>query len=131
MTDNTFHVTVRREDPWWVAVIDGVGATEARRIAELEGMVRDLIVSMRDLDDPGLLDLTWHYDLPQPAAKALEDYQHSRQALIDAERLYNTNAEQAAKALGQAHISIREAAQLMRLSFQRVQQLRARGAREA
>jgi hypothetical protein len=126
MNSDTYQVTISREEPWWVAVVDGVGATEARKIAELEDMVRDLIVVMRDLDEPSF-DLVWDYDLPSEAAEALKDYLQSRQAHQAAERRYLQDAERAAKALDAANISTREAAQLMRLSHQRVQQLRSRG----
>jgi hypothetical protein len=66
MTRDTYQVTISREDPWWVAVVDGVGATEAKKVAELEAMVRDLIVVMRDLDKPDF-DLIWGYDMPTGA----------------------------------------------------------------
>lgn len=66
MTRDTYQVTISREDPWWVAVVDDVGATEATKVAELEDMVRDLVVVMRDLDNPDF-DLLWHYDMPTGA----------------------------------------------------------------
>ncbi|HUZ38374.1 MAG TPA: hypothetical protein VMV17_18780 [Streptosporangiaceae bacterium] len=125
MTRDTYRATISREDPWWVATVEGVGATEAKKIAELEDMVRDLIVVMRDLDKPDF-DLTWDYDLPSEAAEALKDYLRSRREHEVAERRYLENAERAAKALDEAKVSTREAAQLMRLSHQRVQQLRRR-----
>jgi hypothetical protein len=69
MTRDTYQVTISREDPWWVAVVDGVGATEAKRVTDLDEMVRDLIVVMRDLDCPDF-NLIWACDLtgchPQP-----------------------------------------------------------------
>lgn len=69
MNHGTYSVTISREEPWWVAVVDGVGATEAKKIAELEDMVRDLIIVMRDLDRRGF-DLVWDHDLPAEAAEA-------------------------------------------------------------
>lgn len=104
--------------------MDGVGATEAKKIAELEGMVRDLIMVMHDLDQPDF-DLAWDYDLPAEAAEALKDFLRSRQEREAAERRYLADAERAAKALDAANVSTREAAQLMHLSHQRVQQLRS------
>jgi hypothetical protein len=61
-TRDTYQVTISREDPWWVAAVDGVGATEAKRAADLDDMVRDLIVVMRDVDDPHF-NLIWACDL--------------------------------------------------------------------
>lgn len=127
MTQDTYRVTIGREDPWWVATVDGVGATEAKRIAELEDNVCDLIMVMRDLDKPDFR-VIWDYDLPPAAAEALKDYQRSRRQHEAAERRYLQDAERAAKALDEARVSTREAAQLMCLSHQRVQQLRQRKA---
>jgi hypothetical protein len=125
MNRDTYRVTISREEPWWVAVVDDVGATEAKKIAEIEDMVRDLIIVMRDLDAPDF-DLVWDYDLPAEAADALKDYLRSRQERDAAECRYLRDAERAAKALDAANVSTREAAQLMHLSHQRVQQLRTR-----
>lgn len=125
---NGYHVTISREDPWWVAEVEGVGATEAKKIADLEDMVRDLIVVMNDLDSPDSFDLEWDYDLPSEAAEALKDYLRSKRERDEAERKYHHDALRAAKALDAASVSTREAAQLMRLSHQRVQQLRKREA---
>ena len=127
MTRDTYRVTVSREDPWWVATVDGVGATEAKKVAELEDNVRDLIMVMRDLDLPDF-HVIWDYDLPPAAVEALKDYQRSRSQHEAAERKYLEDAERAAKALDEARVSTREAAQLMRLSHQRVQQLRSKAA---
>jgi hypothetical protein len=127
MARDTYRATVTREDPWWVAVVQGVGATESKRIAELEDMVRDLIVVMRDLDTPDF-NVIWEYDLPDEAAEALKDYQRSRREHEVAEQRYNQDAERAAKALDRAKVSTREAAQLMGISHQRVQQLRRKKA---
>ncbi|MGO9220574.1 MAG: hypothetical protein ACLP5E_22860 [Streptosporangiaceae bacterium] len=128
MTRATYRATISREDPWWVAVVDGVGATESRTIADLEDMISDLIVTMRDLDVPDF-SVIYEYDLPAEAAAALNDYLRSRREHKDAERRYLEDAERAAKALDDAQVSTREAAQLMRLSHQRVQQLRRKAGR--
>jgi len=127
VTSDIYRATISREDPWWVAIVEGIGATESKTVADLEDMVRDLIVVMCDLDDPDF-NITWDYDLPAEAAEALKDYQRSRRERKAAECRYNADAERAALALGRASLSSREAAQLMGLSYQRVQQLRSRKA---
>ena len=128
MTSDNYRATISREDPWWVATVDEVGVTESKTIADLEDMVRDLIMVMRDLDGPDF-EITWDYDLPAEAADALKDYQRSRSEHRIAECKYNQDAERAALALGRAQLSSREAAQLMGLSYQRVQQLRNKARR--
>lgn len=102
--------------------------TESKTVADLEEVVRDLIVVMRDLDEPDF-GITWDYDLPAEAAEALKDYQRSKSERKAAECRYNQDAERAALALGRAKLSSREAAQLMGLSYQRVQQLRNKAGR--
>jgi hypothetical protein len=126
MNHDTYQVTVSREEPRWVAAIDGVGTAEATNIAELEPLVRDLIMVTHDLDGPDF-DLAWDYELPAEAAEALRVYLRSRQEREEAERRYLQDAGRAALALDAAHVSAREAAQLMHLSQQRVEQLRSRG----
>jgi len=128
VTSDNYRATISREDPWWVATVDGVGVTESKTIADLEDTVRDLIVVIRDLDEPDF-EIIWDYDLPAEAAEALKDYQRSRSEHKVAECRYNKNAERAAVALGRAKLSSREAAQLMGLSYQRVQQLRNKAGR--
>lgn len=134
----TYRVVVSREDPWWVAVAYGDGlpshgvATEARRIADLEDEIRDLIVlrTDRDLDMPyekAVADfvLDWSYDLPAEAAEALAEYQESKRELAEAEAKYAERMRRAAHTLGDvAHASVRDAAALMGVSHQRVSQLR-------
>jgi hypothetical protein len=83
---------VRRDDPWWVAVVDGVGATETRTVTALEDMVRDLVVVMRELDDPRTFDVRWTYDLPTEAADALRDHQKSRAGCKATERQHEQRA---------------------------------------
>ena len=99
MTRDSYRVTISREDPWWVAAVKSVGSTPAKKVAELEDMVRDLIMVMRDLDTPDF-DLVWDYDLPAKAAEALKDFLRSRGEHEAAERRYLEDAERAAKAFG-------------------------------
>jgi hypothetical protein len=135
----TYRVVVSREDPWWTAVAYGEGlpphgaATESRTIADLEDNVRDLIVlrTNADLRMPyekaaATLDLEFAYDLPDEAAEALKDYRQSKLELAQAQERYTDRAQQAASALTTtAHASLRDAAALMGISYQRVSQLLA------
>lgn len=129
MSRDVYQVTVRREDPWWVGVVQGVGATETRTIANLEEIVRDLVVVATDLslDDEFSFDLEWSYDLPAAAAAALEDYQRARQERAAIEERYEKAAVRAAESLENIRVSGRDAARIMGLSHQRVQQIRASG----
>jgi hypothetical protein len=125
MNQDSYLVTISRDQPWWVAAVDGVGTTRAKKVSELQDLVRDLIMVTRDTGKPGF-DLVWDYYLPADAAEALKDYQRSRQERTAAEHRHLNDAERAADALDAANVSTREAAQLMQLSHQRVEQLRSR-----
>lgn len=133
----TYRVVVSREAPWWTAVAYGEGlpshgaATETRTIADLEEKLRDLIVLRTDADlrqpyekAAKSFDLNWHYDLPDDAADALQDYLQSKRDLAEAQDRYASRAERAAAVLTTtAHASVRDAATLMGISYQRVSQL--------
>jgi hypothetical protein len=135
----TYRVVVSREAPWWTAVAYGEGlpphgaATETRTIADLEEKLRDLIVLRTDADlsqpyeqAAQSFDLNWHYDLPGEATEALRDYLQSKRDLAEAQDRYASQAERAAAALTTtAHTSVRDAAALMGISYQRVAQLLA------
>jgi hypothetical protein len=133
----SYRVVVSREDPWWTAVAYGEGlpphgaATETRTIAGLEDKIRDLIVLRTDADlrmpyeeAARSFDLDWSYDLPPEAAHALSEYRQSKRELAEAQDRYANRAQRAASALTTtAGASVRDAAALMGISYQRVSQL--------
>jgi hypothetical protein len=135
----TYRVAVSREDPWWVAVAYGEGlpehgaATESRTLAGLEEKIRDLIVLRTDADlsmpyDEAVrsFDLEWSWDIGTHAAAALDAYRAARIAADAAQAQYAAMAQAAAAALAaDLHASVRDAAELMGLSYQRVAQLLA------
>ena len=66
----SYTVTVSREEPWWVAVVSGLpgGATESRRLSQLETEVRDVIAGLTDSDEDAF-QLDWTYDLSPELAR--------------------------------------------------------------
>lgn len=118
-------VTVTREDGYWVAVADGVrgGATESRRLADLDTEVRDLLAGLLDVDEDRL-DLDYDFGPALGgAAEWVESFRRDRDALSAAQHDYETAQIRATRALRDAEVSLRDAAVLLELSFQRVQQL--------
>ncbi|WP_026454984.1 hypothetical protein [Saccharomonospora iraqiensis] len=126
----TYHVTVTREDGLWVAVVRDLpaGATDVERITDLETEVRDLIATLREVD-PYEFDIKWHY----------EHAGHDFSGLITTLRERERNARDAVRKrdeartiaitrLHDAGLSLREIAEILGLSHQRVQQLSARAA---
>ena len=121
----SYTVTVSREPPWWVAVIAGLpgGATEARRLDHLEVEVRDLIAGLTDSSEDAF-DLDWEYALPPELAWPVREFVEARARRQAAERDYAAAQEQAVDALTAAQVSVRDAAELLGLSYQRVAQIR-------
>ena len=127
MSAQTFDIDVTREAGYWVAVARGVraGATEARRLADLEVEVRDLLSGLLDAD-PDAMELTWHYDraLPATAVERVRSWIEAQAALDGARREYENAQTRVVEELTRADVSVRDAAVLTGLSFQRVQQVR-------
>ena len=126
---NSYDVIVSREGGFWVAVVDGVrgGATEARRLANLEVEVRDLLAGLLDAD-PDALDLRFQFApaLSPPAAKALHEYNLAAENLARTRKRYEETQREVVDELQSAKVSVRDAAYLTDLSFQRIQQLTKR-----
>ena len=123
MTNYT--VTVSREEPWWVAVVEGLpgGATESRRLDQLEVEVRDLIAGLTDTSEDDF-DLDWKYALPPALERSVRQFVRARSRREVAEREYAAAQARAVEALTAAHVSVRDAAELLGLSYQRVAQIR-------
>jgi len=122
----TYTITVSREEPWWVAVVAGLpgGATETRRLDQLETEVRDLIAGLTDVDEDAF-DLNWEYSLPPKLEEPVHRFLAAKARRQAAEQDYRAAQEQAVEALTTAHISLRDAAELLGLSYQRLAQLRS------
>lgn len=127
MAETRFDVDVMREAGYWVAVVRGVrgGATETRRLSDLDVEVRDLLSGLLDAE-PDALDLSWHYDaaLSGPAAERVEIWRRAQAQLDAARRAYEVAQTDVVSELDRDRVSVRDAAALTGLSFQRVQQVR-------
>lgn len=125
----SYTVTVSREEPWWIAVVGGLpgGATEARRLSQLETEVRDLIAGLTDSSEDAF-ELDWTYNLPPELARPVRQFVEARTRRQAAERDYAVAQEHAINALTAEHVSVRDAAELLGLSYQRVAQIRPQAA---
>jgi predicted RNase H-like HicB family nuclease len=120
-----YDVTVTREDNLWVAEVKDLrgGATDAERFADLNEEVRDLIAGLTDTD-LGHFDVRWHY----------VQRDHDFTTVIEALRTWEEQAELAMASRDEARraaigamrrlgLSVRDVADVVGLSHQRISQL--------
>lgn len=126
MSNGQYQVAVTQEGAYWVAEVSGVqgAVVETRRLDHLEGEVRDGLALLLAVAHDSF-DLNWSYDLPADIANAVERYRRASTRLAEAEREYADVSRRAVRDLERAHISRRNAAALLGVSHQRVQQLAA------
>jgi hypothetical protein len=121
-----YKIEVTRDGRWWMIHIPDVGGlTQARRLSEVDYMARDYIalvthtpideiaVRVASIEVPGLGDI----------AAAAHHIVSEREAAAHAVAAAQGNLTRYAKAFVDAGIPIRDAAELLDVSFQRVGQL--------
>ena len=121
-----YRVDVSREGHHWVAEVQGVpgGATEVRRLVDLDVEVRDLLAGLLDTDEESLeLAYDFRQALGDAAAKAWETFTAEREELYERQRQFEADRRSAIQALRDQGISTRDTAHLVGLSHQRVSQL--------
>jgi hypothetical protein len=128
----TYQVRVWQEDSWWLARVmaasDGADAsplnalTQARSLARIESMGRDLISTILDTDEAGF-DVTFEYMLPGESGDLVCRAKGARAWLDAAQALWQERSSAAARALAEEGYSLRETAALLGLSHQRVDQI--------
>lgn len=112
-----------RSGGWWaisVPEIKGV-FSQARRLDQVEGMAREAIALMLDVD-PQSFDVDVQPDLPQEVTRARK----ARSALRKAEESAEEATVAAARALLAKGYTVRDAGALLGISPQRVSQLAPR-----
>lgn len=121
-----------QEEGWWLARVTGAsdGAdpaplnalTQARSLGRIEAMGRDLIATVLDADETSF-DVEMEYVLPGDAGALVCQARGARAWLEAAQELWHERSAVAARALAGRGYSLREAAALLGLSYQRVDQL--------
>lgn len=124
----TYTATVTREDGWWLASIDDLpGAhTEARTLAALDLAIREVVVLAAGLPDEAMSDLhidySFHTGLPVIDKKATR-VRAQRHELEELDRQVATTTEDIIEWAMANGYSVRDAAVLTGVSFQRVAQI--------
>ncbi|ARC55961.1 hypothetical protein AS850_02595 [Frondihabitans sp. 762G35] len=123
MPTPTYQVTVRRDGKFWFIEIPEIdGATQARRIDEIDEMARDYIASSLDID-PKSFELSVKFELPEAAALHAEAAERLRDAAAAAQALAADESRAAAWTLKGLGLTFREVGTLLGVSHQRAQQL--------
>lgn len=130
-----YAVRVWQDDEWWLArVVDASeGAdpaplnalTQSRSLPRIESMGRDLIATILGADEEDFR-VEFEYDLPGDAGELVCQAKGARAWLDVAQDLWQKRSAEAARALSRKGYSLREAATLLGLSHQRIDQLLGR-----
>jgi hypothetical protein len=118
----TYTATVHREGDWWVIDVDGVGATQAKRLDKVEHMARDLVATMRDVPIEDV-QVDVKFDLAPDINSLLAAAKSSAEAAKAAQKLATELAQEAVTRLQGEHWSMRDIARVTGVSFQRVHQV--------
>jgi predicted RNase H-like HicB family nuclease len=117
---------------WWVAQVKEVPAaiTQGRTIAQARERIREALgLALDDDRAAGKAVLVEDVALPGPARKALQGARKARERLAaEGERARGLTAEAVTLLTRQLGLSRRDVAELLGISFQRVQQLSHKGA---
>jgi transcriptional regulator with XRE-family HTH domain len=129
-----YRLRVWREDGWWLAQVlnasSGADAspvnaiTQARSLARIEPMARDLIATILDADEAEF-EVAYDYVLPTDLDELVCDAKGAKTWLEAAQDLWQERSTAAARALTGRGYSLREVGALLGLSHQRIDQLLA------
>ena len=131
MSDNmSYRVTAEREPGFWIIRVAGIPevVTQAHRLADIKQNAREAIAVWTDnpIDD---IDVTVTVVVPTVVQTALDEaHLLQREASERLERAGSATSDAARWLTKELGLTLREAAEILGVSFQRVAQLVARGA---
>ena len=102
--------------------VDGIGATQARNLRELDAMTRDLVAVMTETP-AGEAEVTYQFLLPDTVRGHLDRATVLREASSRANAEAAAEVRAAARELADAGLTMRDIGQLLGVSYQRAQQL--------
>lgn len=130
MSEHSYRARVERdEDGWWVGrVEDLAGAhTQARTLAQLRHRLAEAVAVVLEVGgtevEPEAITIALDVRLPQPARRATDRATKARTRARTADEEAATATAQAVAELRAAGLSMRDAAEVLNLSHQRVAQL--------
>lgn len=118
-----YDVIVRRDGRFWYLEIPALnGATQARRLGEVDEMARDYIAVMTDAD-PSSFDIRVELRLPEDVRSHLSRASELREQAAAAQSSAAEEVRVAARALKDSGLTIREVGTALGVSHQRAHQL--------
>ena len=125
MTGRRFDVRASREGDWWFLEVEGVqgGFSQARRLDQVDATVRDLLSVLLDIPT-GEIDLRVQVEWPPELREASRRAGRARQKAELARDAATVEMRRAASAAVEAGFTVRDVAELLDVSPQRVSQLR-------
>ena len=120
---NECHVDVERDGRFWFVTVDGIGhSTQARNLAEVEPMARDLISVMTDVPaDSFTLDIGIH--IPEAIQERLRRTAELRSESARLQSEAAAESRLAARALADEGLTLRDIGTTLGISYQRAAQL--------
>lgn len=118
----TYRATVERDGKFWLVRVDGVGATQARHLRELDSMATDLVAVMKDID-PADVHVDYEFVLPPSVREHLERAADLREQSARAQSDAAAELRAAVRELAASGLPVRDIGRLLGVSYQRVHQL--------
>jgi DNA-directed RNA polymerase specialized sigma24 family protein len=118
----TYKATVERDGRFWLVRVEGVGATQARHLRELDAMARDLVAVMTDLDADEV-EVEYDFRLPGSVQDHLERAEQLRQESARANSASAAELRAAVRELADEGLTVRDIGQVLGMSYQRAHQL--------
>lgn len=123
MTTAIYHAEATRDGRFWLVAVPEIDqVTQARTIAEIEVMARDLIAITEDVA-PDSFQIDVHISMPAEAQKQLEEATRLRAVAAETQNRAAQYARDAALQLHNAGIPLRDVGALLGVSYQRAHQL--------
>jgi DNA-directed RNA polymerase specialized sigma24 family protein len=114
-------VVTRDEAGWWVGIVRGLAGvhSQARRLDQLRGRLLEAVAAAGVRDADVKLDIR----LPKPTLAKVRQAAAARRKAEQASGAAASSMREAARQLASSGLSVRDAAELLGVSFQRVHQL--------
>lgn len=121
----TYTAVATKGDRYWLVEVPEIGrTTQARRLAEIEPMARDLVAVMLEVD-PATVQIAIDLRLPEGYAEHAAAAQALRSQAAEAKAAAAAESRAAAQALRSAGLGLQEIGEVMGVSYQRASQLLA------